>query len=94
MLTWGFREFTSMQVFKAGQEVSNEKVWFGDKPQVKVGSLDDVYLNIPQADSEKVKAQYVLNNQQIDAPLTKGQEWVPSISLIMAKSLKQCHWLL
>jgi len=72
LLTWGFREFTSMQVFKAGQGVSTEKVWFGDKPQLKVGSLDDVYLNIPQADSEKVKAQYVLTNPQIDAPLKKG----------------------
>jgi D-alanyl-D-alanine carboxypeptidase (penicillin-binding protein 5/6) len=81
LLTWGFREFTSMQVFKAGQSVSTEKVWFGDKPQIKVGSLDDVYLNIPQADSEKVKAQYVLNNQQIDAPLTKGQD-VGTINIV------------
>jgi len=81
LLTWGFREFTSMQVFKAGQTVANEKVWYGDKSQVKVGSLDDVYLNIPQADSEKVKAQYVLNNQQIEAPLAKGQS-VGTINIV------------
>ncbi|MFZ4833766.1 serine-type D-Ala-D-Ala carboxypeptidase DacD [Rouxiella sp. Mn2063] len=81
LLTWGFREFTSMQVFKAGQSVANEKVWFGDAHQVKVGSQSDVYLNIPQADSDKVKAQYVLTNPQLDAPLQKGQQ-VGTINIV------------
>jgi D-alanyl-D-alanine carboxypeptidase (penicillin-binding protein 5/6) len=81
LLTWGFRTFTSMQVFKAGQSVASEKVWYGDKSQLNVGSLDDVYLNIPQADSDKVKAQYVLSNKQIEAPLRKGQE-VGSINIV------------
>lgn len=74
LLTWGFREYTSKQIFKAGQTVSDEHVWFGAAPQVKVGSLSDVFISVPQADADKLKAQYVLTNPQIDAPLKKGQE--------------------
>jgi len=48
---------------------------------VKVGSQSDVYLNIPQADSDKVKAQYVLTNPQLDAPLQKGQQ-VGTINIV------------
>lgn len=81
LLTWGFREYTSKQIFKAGQTVSTEKVWFGDHQDVKVGSLDDVFISVPQSDADKLKAQYVLANPQIDAPLKKGQE-LGSINIV------------
>ncbi|MDN5681967.1 MAG: serine-type D-Ala-D-Ala carboxypeptidase, partial [Ewingella sp.] len=81
LLTWGFREYTSKQIFKAGQTVSTEKVWFGDHQDVKVGSLDDVFISVPQSDADKLKAQYVLTNPQIDAPLKKGQE-LGSINIV------------
>ncbi len=74
LLTWGFREYTSKQIFKANQTVSSEHVWFGANDQVKVGSLSDVFISVPQADADKLKAQYVLTNPQVEAPLKKGQE--------------------
>jgi D-alanyl-D-alanine carboxypeptidase (penicillin-binding protein 5/6) len=73
LLTWGFREFDTLQVFKAGQPVANEKVWYGAQDQIKVGSADDVYLSIPKTDRDKIKAQYVMSSTELDAPLKKGQ---------------------
>ena len=41
---------------------------------MKVGSLSDVFISVPQEDADKLKSQYVLTNPQVEAPLKKGLE--------------------
>lgn len=73
LLTWGLRDFDTVQVFKAGAALGNETVWYGDKSQVQVGVQQDHALSLPKGEVQKLKAQYVLNGKRLEAPLKAGQ---------------------
>ncbi|CAI1763896.1 D-alanyl-D-alanine carboxypeptidase dacD precursor [Serratia quinivorans] len=73
LLTWGLRDFVTLHLFSAGQSLGQEKVWYGDRHEVAVGSQQDQYLSLPKSEAGKLKAQYVINTPRLDAPLTQGQ---------------------
>jgi D-alanyl-D-alanine carboxypeptidase (penicillin-binding protein 5/6) len=73
LLTWGLRDFDTVHLFSAGQSLGQEKVWYGDRHEVAVGSRQDQYLSLPKSETGKLKAQYVINTPRLDAPLTQGQ---------------------
>jgi D-alanyl-D-alanine carboxypeptidase (penicillin-binding protein 5/6) len=73
LLTWGLRDFDTVHLFSAGQSLGQEKVWYGDRHEVAVGSQQDQYLSLPKSEADKLKAQYVINTPRLDAPLTQGQ---------------------
>ncbi|CAI1924473.1 D-alanyl-D-alanine carboxypeptidase dacD precursor [Serratia quinivorans] len=73
LLTWGLRDFVTLHLFSAGQSLGQEKVWYGDRHEVAVGSQQDQYLSLPKSEADKLKAQYVINTPRLDAPLTQGQ---------------------
>lgn len=73
LLSWGLRDFDSVQVFKAGQPLGNEAVWYGDRSRISVGVAQDRYLMVPKGEASKLKAQYVLNVPRLEAPLPQGQ---------------------
>lgn len=73
LLTWGLRDFTNVHLFSAGQNLGQEKVWYGDRHEVAVGSAKEEYLSLPKSEADKLKAQYVVSASRLDAPLTQGQ---------------------
>ncbi|MDW5498418.1 serine-type D-Ala-D-Ala carboxypeptidase DacD [Pseudomonas lundensis] len=73
LLTWGLRDFATVHLFSAGQSLGQEKVWYGDRHEVAVGSAQDQYLSLPKSEADKLKAQYVVNTPRLDAPLKQGQ---------------------
>ena len=73
LLTWGLRDFVTLHLFSAGQSLGQEKVWYGDRHEVAVGSRQDQYLSLPKSEADKLKAQYVINTPRLDAPLAQGQ---------------------
>lgn len=73
LLTWGFRFFETVGPLKAGKEFAAEPVWFGDSDSVKLGVNSDAYLTIPRGWMKDLKASYVLDNQELHAPLAKNQ---------------------
>ncbi|RLR18440.1 serine-type D-Ala-D-Ala carboxypeptidase [Sodalis-like symbiont of Bactericera trigonica] len=73
LLTWGFRFFETVAPLKAGKEFAAEPVWFGDTDSVKLGVDSDAYLTIPRGRMKDLKASYVLDNQELHAPLAKNQ---------------------
>lgn len=74
LLTWGFRFFETVAPLKAGKEFAAEPVWFGDTDSVKLGVDNDAYLTIPRGRMKDLKASYVLDNQELHAPLAKNQQ--------------------
>ncbi|MBG6247531.1 MULTISPECIES: D-alanyl-D-alanine carboxypeptidase DacA [Enterobacterales] len=74
LLTWGFRFFETVAPLKAGKEFAADPVWFGDTDSVKLGVDNDAYLTIPRGRMKDLKASYVLNNQELHAPLAKNQQ--------------------
>ncbi|WP_199636019.1 serine-type D-Ala-D-Ala carboxypeptidase DacD [Serratia sp. PAMC26656] len=73
LLTWGLRDFATVHLFSAGQTLGQEKVWYGDRHLVPVGSEQDQYISLPKREADKLKAQYVITPSRLDAPLTQGQ---------------------
>lgn len=73
LLTWGFRFFETIAPLKAGKEFAAEPLWFGDMDSVKLGVDRDAYLTIPRGRMKDLKASYVLDNQELHAPLAKNQ---------------------
>lgn len=73
LLTWGLRDFITVHLFSAGQNLGQEKVWYGDRHEVAVGSAKEEYLSLPKSEADKLKAQYVVSASRLDAPLTQGQ---------------------
>ena len=81
LLTWGQNNFDTVQLFHAGKEIGHENVWYGNPHQVSVGSDKDVYLSLPRDEVKKIKAKYVIDRKDLEAPL-KQHEQVGSIKLV------------
>lgn len=73
LLTWGLRFFETATPLKAGKEFASEPVWFGNMDRAALGVDKDAYLTIPRGRMKDLKASYVLNNNELHAPLQKNQ---------------------
>ncbi|MEI2263881.1 serine-type D-Ala-D-Ala carboxypeptidase DacD [Erwinia sp. CGal63] len=81
LLIWGQNNFDTIQLFHAGKEIGHENVWYGNPHQVSVGSDKDVYLALPREDVKRIKAKYVIDRKDLEAPL-KLHEQVGTIRLV------------
>ena len=73
LLQWGFANFETLKTQKAGEEISKQSVYYGDKGDVKLGVLEDGFITLPKGKQTDLKARYELDNKYLQAPLTKGQ---------------------
>ncbi|WP_342321371.1 serine-type D-Ala-D-Ala carboxypeptidase [Kosakonia sp. BYX6] len=73
LLTWGFRFFDTVTPIKPDAAFVNQRVWFGDNSEVKLGAGDSGSITIPKGQLNKLKASYTLTQPQLEAPLSKGQ---------------------
>lgn len=72
LLTYGFRFFQSATPYKAGTELVSQKIWMGDKPEVKLGVDQDVSVVVTRGQASNLKADFQLDSE-LKAPLAKGQ---------------------
>lgn len=73
LLTWGFRFFETVSPLKAGKEFASEPVWFGTQNRALLGVENDAFITIPRGRMNDLKASYVLNTTELQAPLAKHQ---------------------
>ncbi|CEO39249.1 D-alanyl-D-alanine carboxypeptidase [Photobacterium kishitanii] len=73
LLNYGFRFFETVTPHKAGDEIITERVWFGDKDQVKLGVDETSYVTLSRNDTKKLTASVELNSE-LEAPIAKGQQ--------------------
>ncbi|EXU76320.1 serine-type D-Ala-D-Ala carboxypeptidase DacD [Erwinia papayae] len=81
LLVWGQNNFDTIQLFHAGKEIGHENVWYGNPHQVAVGSDKDVYLALPRDAVKRIKAKYVIDSKDLQAPLKLHQQ-VGTIQLV------------
>lgn len=81
LLTWGQSNFDTLHLFTAGKAIGHETVWYGNPHQVSVGSEKDVYIALPKAEMNNVKAKYVIDRKDLEAPI-KLHEQVGTIQLV------------
>lgn len=70
-LQWGFRNFTTVDVVKAGQVVDEAAVWLGEDATVPLVATEDLSLTLTRRDNRKIKAE-VKYNSPIPAEIIKG----------------------
>lgn len=81
LLIWGQNTFDTVQLFHAGKKIGTENVWYGNPHQVDVGTVNDIYLALPRSEIQNVKARYVINRKELDAPL-KANETIGEIQVM------------
>ncbi|POP46056.1 serine-type D-Ala-D-Ala carboxypeptidase [Superficieibacter electus] len=73
LLSWGFRFYETVTPIKPNAAFVNQRVWFGDTSEVKLGAGEAGSVTIPRGQLKNLKASYNLNQPQLTAPLAKGQ---------------------
>jgi len=73
LLNYGFRFFETVQLYMAGQELAQGKVWKGEEEQIRLGIRDDLYITIPRGRYDDLDAQVEMRPELI-APITEGEE--------------------
>ena len=73
LLNYGFRFFETVQLYKAGQELAQGKVWKGEGEQVGLGIRDELFVTIPRGRYDDLDAQVEMRPELI-APIAEGEE--------------------
>jgi D-alanyl-D-alanine carboxypeptidase (penicillin-binding protein 5/6) len=72
LLNYGFRFFETVQLYQAGQELAQARVWKGLSENVALGVGDELFVTIPRGRYDDLTAQLEVA-PQLTAPLTEGQ---------------------
>lgn len=72
LLNYGFRFFETVQLYKAGQELAQGKVWKGDADQIRLGIADELFVTIPRGRYEDLDAQVEMRPELV-APIGDGE---------------------
>jgi len=81
LLNYGFRFYETVQLYQAGQELAQGKVWKGEGEQIRLGIRDELFVTIPRGRYDDLDAQVEMRPELI-APLNEGEE-VGRISIRM-----------
>lgn len=73
LLNYGFRFFETIQLYKAGQELAQGKVWKGEEEQIRLGIRDELFITIPRGRYDDLDAQVEMRPELI-APIAEGEE--------------------
>ncbi len=73
LLDYGFQNFETHRLYKAGDTLNRSKVWMGEQEQLAQGLAEDLIITIPRRQYAKLKAHIALN-PDLEAPIQKGQQ--------------------
>ena len=71
LLNYGFRYFETLTAYEAGTEFAKQRIYMGDKKQVRLGINQSIAITIPRGYREKIKAEFTLD-KALEAPINKG----------------------
>ncbi|SBS67258.1 D-alanyl-D-alanine carboxypeptidase DacA precursor [Vibrio atlanticus] len=71
-MSYGFRFFDTLNPHQGGDQVAEEKVWFGAQDTLKLGVAEDTFITLPKSDSKKLTASIELISE-LKAPISEGQ---------------------
>ena len=74
LLNWGFRFYETHLLYEAGDPLKNMRIWKGEREDLALGLLDDLYVTVPRGRYDELKASVTVDTQ-IVAPAQKGQRF-------------------
>ncbi len=72
--------------------MGTERIWYGDKEQVKLGTDQDFWLALPKAEVPNIKAKYVLDKKELEAPIAAHQRSGRSSSMTVTRWWRTGRW--
>ncbi|HCD1275277.1 TPA: serine-type D-Ala-D-Ala carboxypeptidase DacD [Citrobacter amalonaticus] len=90
LLHWGQQNFDTVQILRSGKQVGTERIWYGDKEKIALGTEHDFWMALPKAEIPHIKAKYILDKKELEAPLAAHQR-VGEIELYDRDKLVT-HW--
>ncbi|USD34447.1 MULTISPECIES: D-alanyl-D-alanine carboxypeptidase family protein [Vibrio] len=73
LLSYGFRFFETVSPTKAGDIVTEAKVWMGEQDKLSVGVEQDVYMTLPKGSAGKLTAEVEFDRELV-APIRSGEK--------------------
>ena len=86
LVNWAFREFVTLDLYKAGDTIHLAKVWLGKEPFVPLVLNDDLVITIKKKNIDKYKIKLIYETPII-SPIKKGDK-VAELHLIEGDSTK------
>lgn len=72
LLSYGFNNFESHVLYRAGDTVTTQRLWRGAERELALGVVDDVRVLVPRGQRERLEAELDLAGQ-LSAPLERDQ---------------------
>lgn len=72
LLNYGFRFYETVQLYRAGQELAQGKVWKGEREQIRLGIREQLFVTIPRGRYDDLDAQVDMRPELI-APIAEGE---------------------
>ncbi len=72
LLTYGFRFYTTHQLFTDNAVLSTDRVWSGKTNSVDIGVTEGVFATIPRGQEDSLETELVINDT-LKAPIAAGQ---------------------
>lgn len=102
LLNFGFRFFETHELYKAGQEVTETKVWKGQQKQLKLGLASPLSVTVPRGKYKDLVATTSLNTPVV-APIAQGtvlgevqirlaDELIATQPLVAIQTVEQGSW--
>ena len=71
LLSYGFRFFETGEVLEAGTQLTEARVWKGQKEEVALGVADSLSLTVPRGKLDEIDRQVVVE-RVLEAPIAVG----------------------
>jgi len=72
LMTYGFRFFETHKLYSATTPLTQVRVWKGEKGEIPLGVLEDMYVTVPTGQYKRLQAVLNMDNS-LKAPVVKGQ---------------------
>lgn len=53
--------------------MGSERIWYGDKENIALGTEQDFWMALPKTEIPNIKAKYVLDKKDLEAPIAAHQ---------------------
>lgn len=73
LLNYGYRFFETRRLYAAGENISTSKLWKGNRDEINLGVLEDIYVTIPRGQDDDLSATIQLQ-EQIIAPVKQNTQ--------------------
>jgi len=72
LLNYGFRFFETLVAYEAGTEFAKQRIYMGDKEEVRLGINQSTPITVPRGFRDKLTAHFTLD-KELKAPIAKGE---------------------